>query len=121
RIGGHVGGTLVVPVGVVVGSGLSAQSRRRRVAVLLAVIVAFTASCFAFAYFGRPPIVIDNLAHLGQFPGGPVANYQHGPARWNDGSVTYPVVYTVAGPGEDWTGGITLVWRGVPARWGGNR
>ena len=117
RIGDHVAGTLVVPARVVVGPGLSAQARRRRVAVLLAVIVAFTASCFAFAYFGRPPIVIDNLAHLGQFPGGPVANYQHGPARWNGGSVIFPVVYTLASSGKHCTGEITLVWRGFPTGW----
>ena len=117
RIGDHVARTLVVPARVVVGPGLSAQARRRRVAVLLAVIVAFTASCFAFAYFGRPPIVVDNLAHSGQLPGGPVANYQHGPARWNDGSVTYLVVYTLAGSGTHCTGEITLVWRGFPTGW----
>src|SRR5207245_8936093 len=98
RIGDNVAGTLVVPARVVVGPGLSGQARRRRVAVLLAVIVAFTASCFAFAYFGRPPIVVDNLAHSGQLPGGPVAHYQHGPARWNGGADPHTVRYTPAGP-----------------------
>src|SRR5947208_1145253 len=80
RIGDHVAGTLVVPARAVVGPGLSAQSRRRRVAVLLAIMIAFAASCFAFAYYGRPPIVLDNIAPVGQFPVGPVANYQSGPA-----------------------------------------
>jgi len=118
RIGDHLAGTLVVPARVVVGPGLSAPSRRRRVAVLLAIMIAFAASCFAFAYYGRPPIVLDNIAHEGQFPGGPaVANYQHGPARWSGGSVTYPVTYTLAGSGKQCTGEVTLSWHGFPTGW----
>jgi len=117
RIGDHIAGTLVVPARVVVGPGLGAPSRRRRVAVLLAIMIAFTASCFAFAYYGRPPIVLDNIAHEGQFPGGPLANYQHGPARWSGGSVTYPVMYTLAGSGRQCSGEITLIWHGLLSGW----
>ena len=117
RIGDHIAGTLVVPARVVVGPGLSAQSRRRRVAVLLTIMIAFAGSCFAFAYYGRPPIVLANIAHDGQFPGGPVANYQHGPARWSGGSVTYPVTYRLAGSGKQCSGEITLIWHGFPGGW----
>jgi len=116
RIGDHVAHTLVVPARAVVGVGLTAEARRRRVAILLGVLVLFAVSCFAFAYFGRPPIVLENAAVQGQLPGGPIANFRHGPARWSGGSVTYPVTYATVG-GKSCTGEATLEWHGLPMGW----
>ncbi|TMD81744.1 MAG: RDD family protein [Chloroflexi bacterium] len=116
RIGDHVAHTLVVPARAVVGVGLTAEARRRRVAILLGVLVLFAVSCFAFAYFGCPPIVLENAAVQGQLPGGPIANFRHGPARWSGGSVTYPVTYATVG-GKSCTGEATLEWHGFPMGW----
>lgn len=117
RVGDHVAGTLVVPARAVVGPGLSADQRRKRVLVLLGVIVLFAASCFAFAYWGRPPIVLGDAARRGQFPGGRATSFEYGQADWRGGSVSYPVTYTLAGSGKRCTGRITLDWYGFPTGW----
>ena len=117
RIGDHVAGTLVVPARAAVGPGLTAEQHRRRVGVLVGVMVVFVAACAAFAYWGRPPIALGDAARRGQFPGGPVASFDHGRAQWTGGSVSYPVTYTLAGSGKRCTGRITLDWYGFPAGW----
>jgi uncharacterized RDD family membrane protein YckC len=116
RIGDRVAGTLVVPNRAVVGLGLSAEQRRRRVGVLVGVFVLFVAGCAAFAYWGRPPIALGDAAHRGQFPGGPLTSFYNGPAEWNGTSVSYPVTYTLAS-GKKCVGRITLSWYGFPAGW----
>jgi hypothetical protein len=77
----------------------------------------FLTACAAFAYWGRPSIVLNNLAMEGQFPGGRIANYQAGVPQWHGDSVTYPVRYTLAGSGESCTGHITLGWTGFIHGW----
>jgi uncharacterized RDD family membrane protein YckC len=116
RIGDRLAGTLVVPARAVVGPQLSVEQRRRRVAVLFGVLVLFVASCFAFAYWGRPPIALGDAARRGEFPGGRVASYYSGPAQWIGGSVSYPVTYTLAS-GKRCTGQVTLDWNGFTGGW----
>lgn len=117
RIGDRVAGTLVVRARAAVGPTLTDEQRRRRLGVVLGVVGLFIASCAAFFYLGRPPIVLDNTARLGQFPGGRVVTYRHGTAQLHGGSVTYPVTYTLAGSGKACSATITLYWRGFPQGW----
>ena len=117
RIGDRLAGTLVVPTRAAVGPGLSAEQRRRRLAVLLGVMGLFVAGCAGFAYWGRPPIALGEAAQRGAFPGGRVTTFYHGAAEWAGGSVTYPVTYTLAGSGKGCAGRITLHWYGFLGGW----
>ncbi|HEV2012293.1 MAG TPA: RDD family protein [Candidatus Dormibacteraeota bacterium] len=117
RIGDHLAGTLVVPNRAAVGPGLSAEQRRRRLAVLLGVMVLFVAGSGAFAYWGRSSIALGDAARRGELPGGPVGTFYNGPAEWAGGSVSYPVTYTLARSGKHCTGRITLDWRGFLGGW----
>ena len=117
RIGDPLAGTLVVPTWAAVGPGLTAEQRRQGQGFMLGVVGVFLAACAAFSYFGRPPIVLGNLARAGQFPGGLVASYQQGPAQWRGGSVTFPVTYTLISTGKTCTATITLDWHGFVESW----
>ncbi len=117
RIGDHLAGTLVVPAPAALGPWPTEQQRRQRKWFVAAVVAVFLIGCGAFSYFGRPPIVLSNIAATGQFPGGPVSGYQHGAAQWRAGSITYPVTYTRRDTGKSCTGTITLDWHGFFEGW----
>jgi uncharacterized RDD family membrane protein YckC len=116
RIGDHLAGTFVVPAAAASGEWPSAEQRRQRKWMVAGLVALLLVVCGAFSYFGRPAIVLGNVAAEGQFPGGRVTNYQHGAARWHDGSVTYPVTYTQSS-GTNCSGSITLDWHGFLQGW----
>jgi hypothetical protein len=60
---------------------------------------------------------LANAAATGQFPGGPVSDYQAGLAEWHGTSVTFPVRYTRRPSGESCSGKITLDWHGFFEGW----
>ncbi|GAC1482147.1 MAG: hypothetical protein PVSMB9_07800 [Candidatus Dormibacteria bacterium] len=117
RVGDRWAGTLVVPTRVALGARLTTEQRRWRQGLVIAVAGAFLIACGVFSYFGRPPIALNGMALTGQFPGGRASNLQHGSARWNGGSVTYPVSYTQVGTGKSCNGSITLDWHGFLEGW----
>src|SRR5439155_644738 len=83
-------GTLVVPLGVVTYPPLPSVVRRRRVIGLAAVTAVLLVLCGTFAYFGRPPLVIEGAKNTSQgiFTDG-VSSYTLGSPRWGTGTVTY--------------------------------
>jgi len=117
RIGDRWAGTLVVPARAVAAPWLTPEQRRDRQRLVGGIVAVLLVVCLAFSYFGRPPIVLGNLARTGQFPAGRVSSYQHGPAQWNGGSIMYPVTYTLASSGKRCAGTITLDWHGFLPGW----
>jgi len=117
RLGDHVAGTIVVPSRVATGPPLAKEQGRLRIGLVLAITAIFIAGSAAFAYYGRPPIALENTARLGQLSGGRVTNFQHGAGQWHGGSVTIPVTYTLASSGKSCSGQVTLDWYGFLAGW----
>jgi uncharacterized RDD family membrane protein YckC len=111
RWGDRMARTLVVPSAAVVGPPLPSPVSRRRaigVAAAAAVLLAF---CGGFAYFGRPPLVIEGLRNTseGIFSEG-ASSYTLGSPKWGTGTVTYPITYEVARTAQTCRGLITLTW-----------
>src|SRR6266513_1108930 len=118
RLGDLLAGTLVVPLGVVTYPPLPPAVRRRRVTGLAAVTAVLLVLCGTFAYFGRPPLVIEGAKNTSQgiFSEG-VSSYPLGSPRWDTGTVTYPVTYEVARTTQVCRGFITLNWNWGFAGW----
>ncbi len=118
RLGDRLAGTLVVPAAAAVGPPLQGNVRRRRaigVAALAAVLLAF---CAWFAYFGRPPLVIQGAKNTGtSLFGQGIGSYTLGSARWGNGTVSYPIRDQIAQTGQSCTGDITLTWDGFLDGW----
>jgi uncharacterized RDD family membrane protein YckC len=118
RLGDRVAGTLVVPAAAVVGPQLSPDVERPRVILVAAVFALFLAFCAGFAYFGRPPLVIEGAKNTGEmFFGQGIGNYSLGSPRWGMGTITYPITYDIAQTNQSCVGEITLNWSGFPRGW----
>jgi uncharacterized RDD family membrane protein YckC len=118
RLGDLLAGTVVVPVPAVTGPALPPGARRRRVIGVTAVTLVLLAFCAAFAYFGRPPLVIEGAKNTGNgiFSGG-VTSYTLGSPQWETGTVTYPIAYEMARTSQTCRGFITLNWNWSQAGW----
>jgi uncharacterized RDD family membrane protein YckC len=118
RLGDLLAGTVVVPVAAVTGPALPPGARRRRVIGVTAVTLVLLAFCAAFAYFGRPPLVIEGAKNTGNgiFSGG-VSSYTLGSPQWGTGTVTYPITYEMARTSQTCRGFITLNWNWSQAGW----
>jgi uncharacterized RDD family membrane protein YckC len=118
RLGDRFAGTLVVPAAAVVGPPLPSDVRRRRVTVLAVVTALLLAFCAAFAYFGRPPLVIEGARNTGEMLfSQSVSSYTLGSPRWGTGTVTYPVTYELARTGQTCQGVMTLDWNWGAGGW----
>jgi uncharacterized RDD family membrane protein YckC len=111
RLGDLLAGTIVVPVAVVVSPPLPPGVRRRRVVGVAAAAALLLAFCAGFAYFGRPPLVIEGARNTseGVFSEG-VSGYTLGTPRWGTGTVTYAISYELARTTQTCRGQITLNW-----------
>ena len=118
RLGDLLAGTLVVPLAAVSYPPLPSGVRRRRVIGLAAVTAVLLVLCGTFAYFGRPPLVIEGAKNTSQgiFTDG-VNSYTLGSPRWGTGTVTYPVTYELARTTQTCRGFITLNWNWGFAGW----
>jgi len=118
RLGDLLAGTTVVSVASVTYPPLPPGVRRRRaigVATVTAVLLVF---CAGFAYFGRPPLVIEGEKNMsnGIFSER-VSSYTLGSPSWGTGTVTYPVTYELAPTSQTCEGFITLNWNWSQAGW----
>src|SRR5207245_108005 len=66
RLGDLLAGTVVVPLAAVSYPPLPSGVRRRRVVGLAAVTAVLLVLCGTFAYFGRPPLVIEGAKNTSQ-------------------------------------------------------
>jgi uncharacterized RDD family membrane protein YckC len=118
RLGDRFAGTLVIPAAAVISPPLPPRVQRSRAIGLAGVTVLLLALCAAFTYFGRPPLVIEGAANMGDmFFGQGVSSYRLGSARWGTGVVTYPITYQIPQTLQTCSGEITLNWSGFPRGW----
>ena len=118
RLGDRFAGTLVVPASAAVGPPLPKDVVRRRGIGLAATIALLLAVCAVFAYFGRPPLVIEGAKNTGtSLFGQGIGSYTLGSPRWGSGRVTYPITDQIAQTGQSCTGVITLTWYGFLEGW----
>ena len=118
RLGDRFAGTLVVPAAAVISPPLPPGLRRRRAIGVVASTALLLALCAGFAYFGRPPLVIEGAKNTGNgvFSEG-ISSYTLGAARWGSGTVTYPITYEIARTNQTCQGVVTLVWQGFFEGW----
>jgi len=118
RLGDRLAGTIVVPVSALTSPPLEPRVRRRRAVAVAAATALLLALCAGFAYFGRPPLVIEGAKNTsnGIFSQG-VTSYTLGSPRWGTGEVTYPITYELARTTQTCRGFITLNWNWSQAGW----
>jgi len=118
RLGDRLAGTIVVPVAAMTSAPLEPQVRRRRAIRVATATAVLLALCAGFAYFGRPPLVIEGARNTstGIFSQG-VSSYTLGSPRWGTGEVTYPVTYELTRTTQTCRGFITLNWSGYFHGW----
>ena len=111
RLGDRLARTVVVPAEATVDPPLPSEVRRRRVIGVAAATLLLLALCVGFAYFGRPPLVIEGARNTstGIFSDG-VNSYKLGSPHWGTGTVTYPISYEIARTSQTCQGMITLDW-----------
>jgi hypothetical protein len=74
--------------------------------------------CAVFAYFGRPPLVIEGAKNTGtRFFGQGIGSYRLGSPRWGNGTVTYPIAYQIPETNQSCVGNISLTWSGFLGGW----
>ena len=118
RLGDRFAGTLVVPAAAVVSPPLPADVQRRRAIAVAAVTALLLASCAVFAYFGRPPLVIEGAKNTGGLNSfGQPDSYSLGTPRWGIGTVTYPITYDLPRTGQRCQGLISLDWYWQSVGW----
>lgn len=118
RLGDRFARTIVIRTTAVVGPPLPGDVARRRAIGLAAVTALLLACCAVFAYFGRPPLVIEGAKNTGtSFFGQGIGNYTLGSARWGNGTVSYPITYEMAETNQSCVANITLSWHGFLAGW----
>jgi uncharacterized RDD family membrane protein YckC len=118
RLGDRLARTIVVPIAAVTSPPLERGVRRRRAIGVAAATAVLLALCAGFAYFVRPPLVIEGAKNTsnGIFSEG-VASYTLGSPRWGTGEVTYPITYELARTTQTCRGFITLTWSGYFNGW----
>jgi uncharacterized RDD family membrane protein YckC len=123
RLGDLAAHTFVVRRESVPYLGRSREQIKQGFLVVACVLLAFTITCQAFSYFGRPPLVIQNAATTDNlFPNEQIIRYTLGEKTWghnNQGqqTVTYPISFVSKDlsnmPHEklhSCQGSVTLVW-----------
>ena len=118
RLGDRLAGTIVVPVAALTSPPLETGVRRRRAMGVVAATALLLVLCAGFAYFGRPPLVIEGARNTssGIFSEG-ASSYTLGSPRWGTGEVTYPITYELARTTQTCRGSITLNWNWSQAGW----
>jgi len=119
RLGDRAAQTLVLPIDAVTSAPLSKVAVRRRIALLCVLLATLTLYSSWFAYFGRPPLVIESAVNKhAQLFGQGVSSYYLGTPHWGNGSVSYPITYQTEQTNQSCQGEITLYWTGIPPSWG---
>ena len=123
RLGDRLAGTLVVSAVSAPLASLPAAQARKRLLLLIAGCAIFALGCGAFAYFGRPPLVIQGLVNTNSlFDRDNIVAYTLGAPHWGSGAVRYPIAYRdMAHYHTGCRGTLTLRWHGFFALNGGWR
>lgn len=109
RFGDLVAGSTVVYRHRALGQGATRTSSKRARDTLVAVLLAAVVVSAAFAYFGRPPLVIDGIFKEQRLLNPDLRSYSLGQPTWGLGTVTYPLSGRTAT--ENCSGSIQLSWQ----------
>jgi hypothetical protein len=63
RLGDRLADTLVVPAAIAPESGMTRRGLLARLAAVVGIVAALAAGALAFAYYGRPPLVVQDWAN----------------------------------------------------------
>jgi uncharacterized RDD family membrane protein YckC len=118
RYGDRIARTLVVPAAAVVGPPLPPAVRRRRTIGFAAAAAGLLAFCAWFAYYGRPPLVVEGAKNTGagMFSQG-VGTYKLGAPNWGKGVVTYAITFQIPRTNQSCSGNVTLHWNWYAGGW----
>jgi uncharacterized RDD family membrane protein YckC len=118
RLGDRLARTLVVPGSAVISPPLPRAAGRRRAIGLAAATALLLIVCALFAYYGRPPLVIEGAKNTGEglFSQG-VSNYSLGSPRWGSGTVSYAITYKIDPTNQSCFGDLTLHWSWFGGGW----
>jgi uncharacterized RDD family membrane protein YckC len=118
RLGDLLAGTVVLPVAAVTYPPLQPTVRRGRVIGMAVAAAVLLACCTVFAYFGRPPLVIEGAKNTSDFIFSEgVSSYTLGSPRRGTGTVTYPITYELAKTAQTCRGEVTLNWNWSSLGW----
>lgn len=111
RIGDRVARTTVAPVESLPAPLFTPPQLRRRVALMCGVVLLGAAYTAAFFYYGRPPLVVENLINTRQmmFSEG-VSAYSLGTPTWGQDTITYQITYRTEQPVDTCHTRLTLHW-----------
>jgi uncharacterized RDD family membrane protein YckC len=118
RLGDRFARTIVVPTSAVLGPSPPPGVGRRRAIGLAVVTALLLVFCAWFAYYGRPPLIIESAKNTGQgmFSQG-VGSYSLGSPQWGEASVTYPITFQISQTNQSCFGDVTLHWNWVAGGW----
>ena len=118
RLGDRLARTLVVPASAMVSPPLPRNVRRGRAIGLAAATALLLTFCAVFAYYGRPPLVVEGARNTGEglFSQG-VSSYSLGSPRWGNGAVNYSITYQIAQTNQSCFGDLTLHWTWFGGGW----
>ena len=118
RLGDRLARTLVVSASAVTSPALPRAAGRRRAIGLAAATALLLIFCALFAYYGRPPLVIEGAKNTGEglFSQG-VSSYNLGSPRWGNGTVNYAITYHIAPTNQSCFGDLTLNWTWFGGGW----
>jgi uncharacterized RDD family membrane protein YckC len=111
RLGDLVAGTSVVYRHRALGQGATRTSSKRARDTFVGVLLAAVLVSAAFAYFGRPPLVIDGMFKERRLLSPDLQSYSLGRPNWGFGTVTYPITGRMAT--EKCSGSVQLSWQVV--------
>jgi uncharacterized RDD family membrane protein YckC len=118
RYGDRIARTLVVPASALTGPPLPRDVGRRRAIGLAAATALLLVICALFAYYGRPPLVIEGARNTGEaFFSQGVSSYSLGSAHWGKGTVSYAITYRIAPTNQSCFGDVTLHWTWLGGGW----
>lgn len=117
RLGDHFASTVVLPQAAVTEPPLTPAARRRRLALVGVVLLAYLAFSGAFFYYGRPPLIVQGMVNTQQmmFRDG-VSAYTLSAPVWGPGTVTYQIEYVTEHPVDTCQARLTLAWA-LPTGW----
>ena len=118
RTGDRLARTLVVRAETVPQAAFLPAQMLPRLICILAALVIFLVFCANFAYYGRPPLVVEGWKNTRTafFSDGREVSYSLGAPLWGDRTVSYPIQFET-NDGRNCSGELTMRWSNWADGW----